>query len=146
MEPSARLYRCACCHQLVVLCSRCDRNNIYCFDGCSEKQRTRSLRAANKTYRGTFKGKSNAADRQARFRARARERAAESPDPENKVTHQGSEADTPPAPMDSDLREGGMAMDRCHCCGQPVYVFLRSGFLRHSKRRFSGSNPFPSRR
>jgi hypothetical protein len=116
---------------LVVLCSDCDHGDIYCFDGCSEKQREQSLRVANKSYRNTFNGKRNAARRQARFRTRKRERVAESPPPNNKVTHQGSEVASPPVPMAFDLRVGGLAMNRCHCCGKPVDGFLRRGGIRH---------------
>jgi hypothetical protein len=144
MESSARLYNCACCHQLVVICSECDHGNIYCFDGCSEEQRARSLRAANKTYRNTFKGKRNAARRQAKFRVRAHEGTAEPPPPDNKVTHQGSGADSLPAPMDGDPGEGAIAMNRCHCCGKPVDGYLRLGFVRHRAALLSGSFPFPS--
>ena len=142
MEPSARLYSCACCHQLVVLCSVCDFGNIYCFDGCADQQRTRSVRNANKTYRGTFNGKLKAAQRQARFRARARERAAPTPPPEKIVTHQASEGDTSPAPMDASPKAGAKMMNYCHCCQRSVDDYLRRGFIRHSTARLSG--PFPT--
>ncbi len=144
MEPSARLYSCACCRQLVILCSDCDHGNIYCFDGCSEKQRTQSLREAGKRYQETFDGKRNAARRQAEFRDRAHKRAAEPPPPEEKVTHHGSEEDAPPASMESDSREGGMEMTHCHCCGKPVDCYLRPGFIRHHTSLLSVSLPFRS--
>ncbi len=144
MEPSARLYSCACCHQLVILCSGCDHGNIYCFDGCSEKQRAQSLSKAGKLYQGTFNGKRNAAHRQAEFRARTRKATAEPPPPEKKVTHQGSEGDSPLPPMDSDSREGGVGMNHCHCCGKPVDYYLRLGFSRYHTSLLLGSLPFKS--
>jgi len=144
MEPSARLFNCACCRRLVVLCSACDFGNIYCFDGCSEAQRSQSLREAGRRYQGTFEGKRNAARRQAEFRSRSRKNVAQSPPPESKVTHQGSEEDSPPAPMDNDPREGGVELDRCHCCGKPVDCYLRPGFIRHHPPILSGSLPFKS--
>jgi hypothetical protein len=144
MEPSARLYNCVCCRQLVVLCSECDKGNIYCFDGCSEKQRTQSLREAGKRYQGTFKGKRNAARRQAEFRERTRKATAEPPSPENKVTLQGAEENTLPVLMDLDPREGEVGLMYCHCCGKPVDHFLRPGFIRHHTPLLSGSWPFKS--
>jgi hypothetical protein len=144
MESSARLYNCACCHQLVVLCSGCDRGNIYCFDGCAEQQRIRSLRAANKPYRNTRNGKRNAARRQARFRARARENAAESPPSENKVTHHGSAPPAGLAPMDGEPTPGRKAMNSCHGCGKPLDGYLRLGFVRRHTPLLVGSFPVQS--
>jgi len=144
MEPSARLYSCACCRQLVVLCSECDHGNIYCFDGCSERQRRRSLREAGARYQGTFEGKRNAARRQAEFRSRSRKTVAEPPVPEQKVTHQGSEGDSSPAPMEDDSREGGAGVVYCHCCGKPVDCFLRTGPIRRASPRLFDSLPFQS--
>lgn len=145
MEPSARLYSCACCHQLVVLCSTCDRGNIYCFDGCAEQQRTRSMRSANKTYRNTFNGKRNAARRQSRFRECARERTSPTPPAEEIVTHQGSEGDASAVAMVASPKAGVRVrvMNRCHCCQRPVDGYLRLGFIRHPPTRLSGSFPFP---
>jgi len=149
MGNSARLYSCACCRQLVVLCSACDFGNIYCFDGCAEQQRERSIRRANKIYRNTPDGKRKAAERQARHRARARARArtatppCPTPPAEKKVTHQGSEGDTPPVPMVASPKAGAKVMDRCHCCGKPVDLYLRRSCIRHSTARLSGSFPVP---
>lgn len=147
MAISARLYNCACCHQQVVLCSACDFGNVYCFDGCAEQQRERSIRLANKIYRNTPNGKRKAAERQARHRARARARTATPPCPtppaEKKVTHQGSEGDAPAAPMVASPKAGAKVMNRCHCCGKAVDDYLRRGFIRHSIARLSGSFPVP---
>jgi len=143
METTTRLYSCSCCHQLVVLCSACDFGNTYCFDGCADQQRKRSLLRANRIYRKTFNGKRNAAQRQARFRARARERAATTPPAEKIVTHQGSEGDASPAPMDTSPKAGVKMMNYCHCCQRPVDDYLRRGFIRHSTARLSGSFPIP---
>jgi hypothetical protein len=128
---------------LVVLCSACDYGNIYCFDGCAEQQRKCSLRRANKNYRNTFKGKRKASERQARFRQRVRERSVSAPPDREKVTHQGSERDIPPAPMVASPKAGAKVMNRCHCCGKAVDDYLRRGFIRHSIARLSGSFPVP---
>ncbi len=72
MEISARLYNCARCHQQAILCSHCDHDNIYCFDGCAQEAGTLSLREASKRYRKSPKGLLNAASRQAEFRRRKR--------------------------------------------------------------------------
>jgi len=50
MEPFARLYQCARCHHQVVICSECDRGNLYCAGGCARAARTGSLRAAGRRF------------------------------------------------------------------------------------------------
>lgn len=144
MEPSARLYNCACCHRLVVLCSHCDHGHIYCFDGCSETQRSQSLREAGRRYQSTFEGKRNAARRQAEFRERTRNTANEASALEEKVTHQGSGEGSPPAPIEGDSREGGKTVIYCHCCGKPVDCFLRSGPIRYTSPPLLDTLPFQS--
>lgn len=144
MESSARLYNCACCHRLVVVCSHCDRGNIYCFEGCSQKQRIQSLREAGKRYQNTFAGKRNAARRQAEFRERARHATAAPLVPEEKVTHQGSEEELTPAPIEDDSREGSLQRMDCHCCGKPVDCFLRLGPISPNPRPVFDSLSFQS--
>lgn len=70
LEPGYRRYLCARCRAVVKLCSRCDRGNIYCLDGCSHKSRSESLRRARRRYQATAEGRSNNAERQRRFRRR----------------------------------------------------------------------------
>jgi len=131
MEDSARLYNCACCHQLVVLCRDCDRGNIYCFNGCAEKQRIKSARQANKRYRESFNGRRNAAQRQAELRKRRLQVSTAPPPQEEKVTHYGYEVSGYTVSMDLDSRVACGGENRCHCCGSSVGFYLRLSFIRH---------------
>jgi len=47
-----------------MLCRRCDRGNVYCFDGCAPEARRDSLRRAGARYRATRRGRFNNAARQ----------------------------------------------------------------------------------
>ena len=44
MQSSARLFNCARCRCQVVICSHCDRGNIYCGKRCSQTARRQSRR------------------------------------------------------------------------------------------------------
>ena len=80
MCHSARLYLCVRCRQQVIICSHCDRGNIYCPDGCSEQSRSEKQKEAAQRYQSTPNGRRLHAKRQQQYRQRQRE----------KVTHQGS--------------------------------------------------------
>jgi hypothetical protein len=134
MEPSARLFHCARCHDQVILCRACDRGHVYCRNGCAAAARRESLRRAGARYRGTRRGRRNNAERQRRFRAR-----------QQKVTHQGSApvvmaavlavTDTPPQSPSSagpGQRRGTLI---CHRCARPTSPFLRHDFLRSTAYR-----------
>jgi hypothetical protein len=79
MEPTARLFNCARCRRQVMLCSHCDRGNLYCGRGCAQQARRESLSAAGQRYQRSRRGRFCHAERQRRYRAR-----------QQKVTHQGS--------------------------------------------------------
>ena len=89
MQSSARLFNCARCRRQVVICSHCDRGNIYCGKRCSETARRQSQREAGRHYQKTRRGRFAHAERQRRYRQRRRQNA----------THQGS----PPAIADETL-------------------------------------------
>jgi hypothetical protein len=133
---SGRLFLCAGCRAQVVVCSGCDRGQVYCPDGCAKRARHRTLRQAAQRYRRTGRARRMQAARTARWRARRRER----------VTHHGS-----PAPVASALLAGGTAsvpcgdvspaepplraMTHCHWCGRACRPRPRQGFLRRRNRR-----------
>lgn len=124
MENTARLYNCARCHCLVVICSYCDRGNIYCEKGCALAARRESLRAAGKRYQNTHRGRLKHAERQRGYRSKAK-----------KVTHQA----TPEAPSNAPLTPRSEALSsvvdveneaiRCHFCGRLCSEFLRLDYL-----------------
>ena len=129
MQSSARLFNCARCRCQVVICSHCDRGNIYCGKRCAETTRRQSQREAGRRYQKTRRGRFAHAARQRRYRQRRRA----------KVTHQGS----PPVLSDETLpaesrtsagrneASARVAADdiRCHLCGRVCSHFLRQSFL-----------------
>lgn len=136
MQRSARLYHCARCHCQVVICSHCDRGNVYCTDGCAPRARQESLRRAQQKYQWSRAGRLANARRQQGYRARQRK----------KVTHQGS-AFTPsndvlPRQENSLLTRRRPSGDVeknlvfCHFCGGACDVFLRFDFLRRRRQGY----------
>lgn len=140
MRICARFFYCALCHKQVVICSHCDRGNIYCGPPCSRQARTLNHRIANQQYQKSFKGRQKHAKRQRCYRQRQKEKI-------QKVTDQGS-PDLPPSDLlPSEPIEGKSRSAKhhyCHFCGKAVSVLLRNGFLRHhrdDKSRYSSSWP-----
>jgi hypothetical protein len=76
---SARLFLCAGCRIQVLICSCCDRGQIYCAEGCAQRVRRRAVKCSGQRYQNTPAGRRRHAARQARYRAR-----------DKKVTHHGS--------------------------------------------------------
>lgn len=128
MEHSSRLFSCLLCHAQVVICSYCDRGNIYCSTECSQAARLQSCRLAEQRYQHTPGGRMKHALRQRRYRSSLRE----------KVTDHSSNS-----PNQDDLLRSvknkanktgvchGDADHRCCFCKKSVSSWLRSGFLRH---------------
>jgi len=127
MENSVRLYQCARCHCQVVICSYCDRGNIYCANGCARLARGDSLKAAGKRYQQSRRGRFSHAERQRRYRSRR-----------NKVTHQGSPASAPNVPLVTRSTAPAPAVVievkdiRCHFCKRLCSRSLRLSFLRRA--------------
>lgn len=76
---TARLFLCVRCKAQVLVCSHCDRGQIYCAQGCAQTARRDAQRAAGRRYQASRRGRVNHAARAGRYRAR-----------QNNVTHQGS--------------------------------------------------------
>jgi hypothetical protein len=70
----------------VLICSCCDRGQIYCAEGCAKRVRRRAVKGAAQRYQNSPPGRTRRAARQARYWAR-----------DKKVTHHGS---PPPRPGD----------------------------------------------
>jgi hypothetical protein len=70
VEAPARLFVCARCRAQVLICSCCDRGQIYCAKGCAEEVRRQSVRAAGERYQATKKGRLAHAARQCAYRAK----------------------------------------------------------------------------
>lgn len=130
---SARFYHCALCHQQVVICSTCDRGNIYCGPMCSRSSRVQSLHRSNNNYQKSIAGRKKHAARQADYRQRHK-----------KVTDHGSPTE-PPNDLLPSKPDEPLAPKRdhhhCHFCGRSCSAFVRQGFLtkrwRDRLRQFS---------
>ena len=133
-DATARLYLCARCRAQVLICSCCDRGNIYCERGCAAESRRSKQRTAGRRYQHSLRGRRNHAARARRYRAR-----------QNKVTHQGS-----PGPPPDDVMRASAASTRnpqtaraaplqppwrCHRCGRLCSPFVRMDFLRRGRGR-----------
>lgn len=133
MPPTGRMFLCARCRVQVVVCSHCDRGQIYCGSGCSADARRVAQRAAGARYQSSRAGRFAHAARSRRYRARCKI-----------VTHQGSfalradallldEAAVVVAPEIVSPVESSSA-PRCACCGACCARALRWGFIRHHRR------------
>jgi hypothetical protein len=135
MQSSARLFNCARCRRQVVICSHCDRGNIYCGRRCSETARRQSRREAGRRYQRTRRGRFTHAARQRRYRQRRRA----------KVTHQGSPPEGADETLPAESRTSARRLEsppavasngiRCHLCGRVCSHFLRHSFLRRRPTR-----------
>ena len=137
----ARQFLCAApiCRARVLICSRCDRGQIYCARGCAQEARRIKQREANRRYQKTFRGRRNHAARTACYRAR-----------QKKVTYQGSpprppgdvvSADSTATNKDGESSEpptvpvvgDGPAPGHCHWCACRCPDKVRRDFLRRRR-------------
>lgn len=142
MEPTPRLYLCARCYQQIIICTHCDRGNIYCGFSCSIVARKSSLRQAGHRYQNSIKGRLRHALRQRRYMQRQR-------DFKNKMTHQGSRETTPDGLLPL-VKIKAIKVDKrqindpiiCCLCHTTVSPLLRSRFLRYGvpKKTYSLSS------
>jgi hypothetical protein len=131
---SGRLLLCAKCRNQAVVCSCCDRGQIYCSSSCAGEARGLKLREAGRRYRRTSRGRQMGAARMGRMRAR-----------QKIVTHHGS----PPLPPDDLLpidatvttrddislpERPRTSTEHCHWCGRRCLPQLRQDFLRRRDR------------
>jgi hypothetical protein len=95
LEPAARRFLCSRCRAPVLVCSACDRGQIYCASGCSALARCEAQRAAAQRYQRTRCGRFIHAARTRRWRERQAVLASlAAPSPAQSVTHQGSQVAT----------------------------------------------------
>lgn len=148
MSEAGRLFLCARCRVQVVLCSRCDRGNLYCGRACSQAVRSAAMREAARRYQASRAGRFAHAERARRYRARR-----------NNVTHQGSGAGAATALLDAEtaktlhsappdctapvMHEAAptpaiASEPRCSRCGARRAHAVRQGWLRHARSRIAG--------
>ena len=132
-ELTCRLFLCARCRKQVLICSRCDRGQIYCADGCAKIARRQSVREAGRRYQQSRQGRFKQAERLRRFRRR-----------KQNVTHQGSKLASENDLLNSNSAkvETPVVLHRetrhantlqCHFCGASCSEFVRNSFL-HRRR------------
>jgi hypothetical protein len=128
MQQTGRMFLCGRCRAQVVLCSRCDRGNVYCGSACAQARRRESVRAAGKRYQDSRAGRFAHAARSRRYRARGQN-----------VTHQGSVV-TPAGALLAPVAvllppsPASVPTARCSRCGAPRASAVRRGWLRHHRR------------
>jgi len=144
-ETPARFFLCVRCRAQVLICSRCDRGQIYCADSCAQFARWERQREAGERYQTSHRGRVAHALRSGRYRAR-----------QKKVTHQGS----PRQPPDDLVSSGSVVIagkslspshdviprgpaSHCHWCRCHCPQFVRQGFLR--RRRVPRNRTQPHR-
>lgn len=126
MKNSARLFNCARCQRQTLICSDCDRGNIYCSSTCASIARKGSLSESARRYQKTRRGSHQHAKRQQRYRQLQKK----------KVTHQGSpDLNTHDVLTETQNVHKNPIVDTqiCHFCKKPCSTYLRVEFLQHSK-------------
>lgn len=152
VETPGRFFLCARCRMNVLICSCCDRGQVYCAGGCAQEARRLAQRAAGRRYQMSRRGRFAHALRARRYRSRRRtapvsehEEAMLKHRRQKNVTHQGS----PPAPPDALLSSAPEPVSepppaanlprrppwRCHWCQCRCPDFVRQDFLRRRNPR-----------
>lgn len=129
MEPIGRLFLCACCRKQTVICSACDRGQIYCSPACSEPIRLSRVREAGRRYQSSERGRANHAQRMKRYRENR-----------SRVTHQGPVHDRDDVALSAPMVQHATSAPRantqtsgapwrCQACKCICSAFVRLGFL-----------------
>ena len=137
---AVRFFLCGRCRTHVLICSHCDRGQVYCAAGCAGEARRSAQREAGRRYQASRNGRFAHAERNRRYRARRQN-----------VTHQGS-----PAPPTDDLLPAGPAEAvsgprvqsdapgvsawHCHWCNRRCRQFVRQDFIRRRPARSIGQH------
>jgi hypothetical protein len=133
-EASCRMFLCARCRSQVLVCTRCDRGQIYCFGTCAQEARCNRQREARRRYQATPRGRAMHADRNRRYRARRRCVTDQGPAKECKAgSLLGLRAITDTSGPSASRKSAGYLF--CHHCGRSVSVFLRLSALRPEYHR-----------
>lgn len=129
MESTGRFFLCVCCRSQVVICSHCDRGQIYCAADCAQAARCHAVREAGRRYQTSRRGRFAHAERSRRYRTR-----------QKNVTHQASPALAPDdllaasstlmVEASSKAIPTALSTRVCHFCGRPCAQFVRTGPLR----------------
>lgn len=138
MLCTARHFNCVRCHTRVIICSRCDRGQIYCASDCAKQARKQHQQYSRDRYRLSRKGRLNNALRQRRHRSRIQQKVTEHGSGQvmfvdslpDKTTVSASTRRTTCAPTHTTAV-------CCHFCARTCDEYVRRSFLRHR----SGADP-----
>ena len=118
----------ALCHAQAVICTYCDRGQIYCSKACSQAARIKSCREAETRYQLTTGGKHKHAARQKRYRMRQKEKVT---DHSSVITaHHGLLDSVKNKTLEVAMTHISMKKNCC-VCNKSVSHWLRTGFLRY---------------
>jgi hypothetical protein len=137
-EASCRMFLCACCRSQVLVCSGCDRGQIYCLGTCAQEARRANQREARRRYQATPRGRAMHAARNRRYRARGR-----------CVTDQGPDNGHKAGPLLASDVDGALSRPSssrkappqwlCHHCRRSASAFARLSALRPRRDRRKNS-------
>ena len=147
VESVGRMFLCARCREHTVLCSRCDRGQIYCGQSCSSAARVEAQRAAGQRYQSSGIGRINHVERTRRWRLRQHQQRVPGAQEDDFVTHQGSpQAPTAEPVLSSSLSAGAepvatveAAQTQWFCpeCSAALHPWVRLGFINRRRARAS---------
>jgi len=140
-DTPGRLFLCGRCRVQVLICSCCDRGQIYCAGGCAREARQQAQRDAGRRYQASFRGRVNHAARSSRWRAQQKNVTHQSSPPRADddlvVVDAAIAASSRPVTATSDGvgRSPGLGAEswRCHWCGRRCPPLVRIGFLRRCR-------------
>ena len=167
MTRSARLFLCARCRDQVLMCSHCDRGQLYCGRACSFAGRRERRRQTVTRYQHSRGGRLKHAARTACWRTRRRSRyLASAGEDIDKVTHQGCPrsladasllaCDTPSACELTALTESAADVEPatataapfvalvCRRCAHALLPHVRLSWLRTNSVRRRSRHDHPS--
>ena len=165
-NQTGRLFLCARCQAQVLVCSRCDRGQRYCANGCANITRRSRQREASNRYQQSRAGRHKHAARTHQWRKRRAAAAKIVTHHSSQVTPAGavlpanestpaispdSQAQAPCSPIDPDSIALSTTANtqirmpvplwRCHWCQSLCPALVRQGFLRHSRWVRNGCYP-----
>jgi len=134
MKHTSRLYSCALCHAQAVICTYCDRGQIYCSKTCAKSARLKSCREAETRYQLTPGGKRKHAARQKRYRMRQKEKVTDHSS--TITTHRGLLEEVKNKTAEVDVTHIS-TQKRCCVCKKSASHWLRTSFLRYYSTKSS---------
>jgi hypothetical protein len=145
-DNTGRFFLCERCRAQVLICSCCDRGQIYCAGGCAPIARAERRQDVARRYQTSRNGRFAHAARSRRYRARRKIVTHHgSPDCHGDVDVMAASVTTPmkasdmadapllPAPAISTRLPAGVLGHHCHWCGRCCSPFVRREPLRRRR-------------